>query len=54
MEQTYIWTPFETAALSELVRIREALERLSPVPEPEPEDDTEPAEDDPPADSEQE
>ena len=42
MEQTYIWTPFETSALAELVRIREALERLSPVPEPDPEPDTDP------------
>ena len=37
MEQTSIWTPYESASLAELVRIREALERLSPVPEPEPE-----------------
>ena len=29
MEQTYIWTPYETASLAELVRIREALSWLT-------------------------
>ena len=42
MEQTYLWTPYESASLAELVRIREALERLSPVPESEPEPDATP------------
>lgn len=42
MAQTYIWTPYETASLAELVRIREALERLSPVPEPEPDSEADP------------
>ena len=48
MEPTYALgnfrTPFEQDVMTELVRIREALERLSPVPEPE--EETEPAEND--------